>query len=592
MSSSITLTTGVRDNLLALQQISQQETTTQERLATGKKVNSALDNPTEFFTAAALTARSGELTNLLDSMSNAVNTINAASDGLTSITTTIESMEATATQALQDASWQSTSYTINTTAIGTSGIKSIGFSGGAVGSTVVAVDLNDTQQALTGSTNGFTAGSSELGGSTSGTTFTIQAADINGGVAVSVTLASSDTASAAAAAINTAAGTTIATTTSGGELQLDDPGQSNTLTVGGTASALALLGLGATATSFTGTTNGFTANGTNAELGGIASQTFTIQAADINGGNAVSVTLASSDTVSAAIAAINTAAGAAVATASGGELTLSDPGGGTLTINAPSALYTELGIDGTTATATSAPTLGAPATVDQLVNLINGNSKLTGLVKASDNAGQLQIQNLSISALTITGIGATGEVDGSSGVTTIGGNTVRANLVTQFNELRDQLDKTADDSSFNGVNLLQGDPLKVFFNETSTSTLTIQSANPNGINSNSLGITAATDTEFQNNTELQTRLQNLNTALNSVSSQASDFGSNLSIVQNRQDFTNAIINTLNNGADDLTAADTNLEGADLLALQTQQQLSITSLSLASQANQAVLKLFG
>src|SRR3974390_521352 len=106
MSSSITLTQGVRSNLLALQQISSQEATTQGRLATGKKVNSALDNPTEYFTAASLTATAGELTNLLDSMTNAVNTINAASNGLTSMTTTIQSMEATATQARQDASWQ------------------------------------------------------------------------------------------------------------------------------------------------------------------------------------------------------------------------------------------------------------------------------------------------------------------------------------------------------------------------------------------------------------------------------------------------------------------------------------------------------
>jgi flagellin-like hook-associated protein FlgL len=169
---------------------------------------------------------------------------------------------------------------------------------------------------------------------------------------------------------------------------------------------------------------------------------------------------------------------------------------------------------------------------------------------------------------------------------------VRANLVTQFNEFRDQLDKTAADSSFNGINLLTGDQLKVFFNELSTSTLSIQSSDPNGVNSSTLGITAATNSEFQNNTLLDTRLQALHTALNTVASQASDFGANLSIVQNRQDFTNSMINTLTTGADGLTAADTNLEGANMLALQTQQQLSITSLSLASQANQAVLKLFG
>jgi flagellin len=77
-----------------------------------------------------------------------------------------------------------------------------------------------------------------------------------------------------------------------------------------------------------------------------------------------------------------------------------------------------------------------------------------------------------------------------------------------------------------------------------------------------------------------------------VASQASDLGSNLSIVQNRQEFTNNMVNTLQTGADGLTLADGNLEGANMLALQTRQQLSITALSLASQAQQAVLKLFG
>jgi len=84
---------------------------------------------------------------------------------------------------------------------------------------------------------------------------------------------------------------------------------------------------------------------------------------------------------------------------------------------------------------------------------------------------------------------------------------------------------------------------------------------------------------------------NLGTALNSVRSQSSTFGSSLSIVQNRQDFTKAMINTLQSGADGLTLADSNEEGANLLALQTRQQLSTTALSLASQASQAVLRLF-
>ena len=74
--------------------------------------------------------------------------------------------------------------------------------------------------------------------------------------------------------------------------------------------------------------------------------------------------------------------------------------------------------------------------------------------------------------------------------------------------------------------------------------------------------------------------------------QASAFGANLTTVQTRQDFTKDLINTLQTGADNLVLADTNEEGANLLALQTRQQLSTTALSLAAQADQAVLRLFG
>jgi len=483
MSSSVTLSAGVRSNLLALQNTTQLQNQTQQRLATGKKVNTALDNPTNFFTASALSSRASELTNLLDSMTNGVNTINAANNGLTSITTTIQSMEATVTQARQDASWQTTSYTVDTTTIGTSSLKSIGFSGGAVGSTVINVNLNDTET-LNGATTGF--------GGTTGTT------------------------------------------------------------------------------------------------GASSAGTLTIQAADINSGTAVTINVATTDVASTVAANINTAVGYTLATVSSGELKLQDPSGSKITVGGSTGVAAGVGFSTTTSTASA----GAVETVDQLVSLINATSGLTGNIKASNNAGQLQIQNLSISALTVTGITSAGKVDGGSATGTIAGNTVRNNLVTQFNQLRDQLDKTASDSGFNGINLLQGDQLKLFFNETSTSSLTIQSTNTSGVNSSALSIGSATNAEFQTNSQLDTRLQALQTSLQTVASQASAFGSNLSIVQNRQDFTNNMVNTLTTGADGLTLADGNLEGANMLALQTRQQLSITALSLASQANQAVLRLFG
>ena len=488
MSGSVTLSAGVRQNLLALQNTTQLQQQTQNRLATGKKVNSALDNPTNYFTAAALSARAGELSNLLDSMTNGVNTLKAADNGLTSITTTIQSMQATVTQARQDASWQSGLYTVDTATIGTSTTKAMSFSGGSVGGTAVSIYLNDSET-VTG-TGGFTgAGSS----ATTAGTLTIQAADINGGTAVTVAVAATDTVSSTMANINSAVGYNLASNNAG-QLKLVDAAGADKINLTGSAAGV-LLGVGL-------------------------------------------------------------AAGAAT-------------------------------------TASSVATAGAVMSVDQIVSAINANTTLSGNVKASNNAGQLQITNLSTSSLTVTGIGtSSGKLDGSAGTTTISGNTTRANLVTQFNQLKDQLDKTAQDSSFNGINLLNGDQLKLFFNETSTSSLVIQSTNTSGISSSTLSIGSATNTEFQNNSSLDTRLQGLQTALTTVASQASAFGNNLSIVQNRQSFTNNMINTLQTGSDGLTLADTNLEGANMLALQTQQQLSIQSLSLASQANQAVLRLFG
>ena len=484
MSSNIVLSAGIRSNLLSLQNTSQLQETTQERLSTGKKVNSALDNAVNFFTAASLSSRSNELSSLLDSMTNGVNTLKAADNGLTSITTTIQSMQATVTQARQDASFQSLSYTIDSTTIGTASLKTMSFQGGAVGTTAVNVNLND-QETITG---GFTAATKTA---TTAGNITIQAADINGGTAITVAVTTSDTGSTLAAKINTAAGYTLATASTSGALTLQDAGP-NVITLGDSTGGTTLTGAGFSATA-----------------------------------------------------------------------------------------------------TTSTATVGAPETVDQLVASINANSKLAGLVKASNNAGQLQITNLSTIALTVTGIGSvSGKLDGSIGTNSIAGNSVRANLVAQFNQLKDQLDKTAQDSSFNGVNLLSGDVLKLFFNELGTSTLSIQSTNPNGVSSSTLGIASATLAEFQSNTALDARLQGLQAALGGVASQASDFGSNLSIVENRQDFTNNMINTLKVGADGLTLADTNEEGANMLALQTRQQLSITALSLASQAQQSVLKLFG
>ncbi|MCK2053620.1 hypothetical protein J7U37_05665 [Methylobacterium sp. 37f] len=104
MSSGVTLTSATRQNLLSLQGTADLVATTQNRLSTGKKVNSALDDPTSFFTSQALSGRSGDLGALLNGISNGVQTIQAANQGITSIQKLVDSAKSTANQALADKS--------------------------------------------------------------------------------------------------------------------------------------------------------------------------------------------------------------------------------------------------------------------------------------------------------------------------------------------------------------------------------------------------------------------------------------------------------------------------------------------------------
>ena len=117
--ADVNLSKAVRSNLLSLQSTAANMAKTQNRLATGLKVNSALDNPSNFFTASSLNSRAGDMANLLDSMSSGIKTIEAADNGLKSITKTVESMQSTLRQARQDKSFKTGSYTIDAATIGT-----------------------------------------------------------------------------------------------------------------------------------------------------------------------------------------------------------------------------------------------------------------------------------------------------------------------------------------------------------------------------------------------------------------------------------------------------------------------------------------
>ena len=211
-------------------------------------------------------------------------------------------------------------------------------------------------------------------------------------------------------------------------------------------------------------------------------------------------------------------------------------------------------------------------------------------------------QNQTTSAITLKGgtggaiTGLLADALGTAAAGTGGGiSSVRTSLMNQYNDLRTQIDSLAKDSGFNGVNLVNGDKLTLTFNENNTSSIDVQmkdaSNNPFAINSANLSLSAATTDVFSSNTNLDALATTITAALTTLQTQSTAISSSLSVVQTRQDFTKQMVNTLQTGADNLVLADPNQEGANLLALQTRQSLSTTALSMASQAQQAVLRLF-
>ena len=158
----------------------------------------------------------------------------------------------------------------------------------------------------------------------------------------------------------------------------------------------------------------------------------------------------------------------------------------------------------------------------------------------------------------------------------------------QYNDIITQITTTSQDASFNGINLLNGDNLKLTFNETGKSTLNI-----NGVTFNAAGLGLASltsGTDFLDNSSANAALTKLSAASSTLRTEASALGSNLSVVQIRQDFNKNLINVLQTGSSNLTLADTNEEAANSQALSTRQSIAVSALALANQSQQSVLQL--
>jgi len=393
--SSIVLSASVRQNLLSLQSTADLLSTTQNRLATGKKVNTALDNPTNFFTAASLDNRAGDINNLLDGIGNGVQVLQAANTGITSLQKLVDTAKSIAQQVLQ---------------------VPVGYS---------------TKSSVTSDTNAGATAANLLGGTklVQGDVLTIAA------------------------------------------------------TGGGTASSI----------------------------------TFGTGAAEVD-------TLTE---LNAALAANNLQASVDDTT---GKITI------TTTNDAASSTVGALA-----GTAIGAGKAFLPANTTTVAKVADASSQAT-----------------------------------------------RANLVAQYTNIIAQITTTAQDSSYNGVNLLNGDNLKLTFNETGKSTLNIVGVTFNAAGLGLSSLVAGTD--FLDSSSANKAITALGTASSSLRSQASSLGSNLSIVQIRQDFSKNLINVLQTGSANLTLADTNEEAANSQALSTRQSIAVSALALANQSQQSVLQL--
>ena len=165
----------------------------------------------------------------------------------------------------------------------------------------------------------------------------------------------------------------------------------------------------------------------------------------------------------------------------------------------------------------------------------------------------------------------------------------RSRSASQFNDLMTQLDNLSNDASYKGSNLIKGSPanLKVSFSEDGSSTLTVS-----GIASDASGLSiAVASTNWATDATIDSAINDLDSALSTLRASAATMGSNAAVLSLRLDFTTNLINSLEGGAAKLVNADLNDESANLLTLQTRQQLGTIGLSIAQQSEQSILRLF-
>lgn len=577
-TNKIALTASMRSNLLSLKNTQKLFDSTQDKLSTGYKVNSAMDNPSSYFTAQSLNARADDLSTLLDSIGQAISTLQTADKGITSLQDFVSQAKSIANSARD---------TANVSAKVTSSIK---FdvdnlkSQKVIGEAVPNMTKDDKMVIRYGDSTKLTGtvnvkedtllsgiGLSDLG-KTVGDTGSIK---INGKEYIIDTQGAvnkMDTGSYAKDSIFkvTNVGTS---TTAGNKVYTFEDVDGNTFNAD--IKEVADLTAGTFAKSSTAITQTVTEDGKTTVTGGTFTKD-TATAATAKMTPASTIYVNKDATIKEFAEVLETMIGTKVFDASIEDSNMVFKTLDTTSLEVTGAIAHALGMD-----AGVEISLDADETAESLRQKIND---LEGISAEFDDKGRLVVKSAEGDDLVISG--ALAEKLGIDGAATNGSNE-RATYAKQFDSVLKQIDELVQDTSYKGINLLKGDNLTVVFNESRTSTLELKGVT---FDSTGLGFTASKN-EWISTDDIDESLDQITKATSMLRAQASEFGQNLSTVQIREDFTENMINNLTTGADKLTLADANEEAANLLALQTRQSLATNSLSLASQSAQSVLKLF-
>ena len=541
----VSLTASMRSNLLSLQNISRQVDVTQNRLSTGKKVNSAIDNPSSYYTARSLSNRANDLDALLDSMGQAVSTIKAATTSLETAADFLEQAAAVATQALESAE---RIYISQPSGISDdAAIRNTSLFDGRANTQAMIDQIGADALAATAANQFYAPGTSKN--------------DANFGQ---------------------------------GQWYLPAIGE-----------LMEMYGVDAT-----NITNSLDASGANGENKNKINDAFTT----LNDLGVDCATLtndwywSSSEYGPKRSWKFNMNDGGRHDSSEGSSTYvrcfqyLENCFNPANTVSAPQigdVMYSDLSYG-------SADDYDGSKTAVGIVTWVSEDGKSAKIVNLKDlrfslddtvgnfnpddpyNGTQPYTYHTTITKYDedITGIN---NYNPGQFLTAIQDAVAESSLLSaeeqQYQNILSQYDSLIKDSSYKGVNLLQEQDLKVTFNESRSAWLDVKGKDAS---STALGLTT---TEWNTIEDIAQSLKEISSALNQIRSMSAELGSYYNIVLNRQDFTENLINVLEEGADKLTLADMNEESANMLALQTRQQLATNSLSLASQAAQSILRLF-